>query len=329
MTDEPMRKRLFAVMALLAAALLAVAIYLLDVALAPNPAYQDYDEKAECRRMAKSYPHIAPWLDSICGNGALRDTFIVNRGVRLHAYLLPARRDTTATALVIHGYKDCALRMLHIAYLYHHDLGYNVVLPDLYAHGASRGNYIRMGWLDRFDALRWASVADSTFGGGTQMVVHGISMGAATVMMMSGESLPPCVRAFVEDCGYTSVRDEFRSELKVRYGLPAFPVLYVAGGLCRLVYGWSFGEASALRQVARCHRPMLFIHGSNDTFVPTWMVRPLYEAKPGKKRLWLAPGSAHAQAYADHTDEYTRQVRRFLQDVASCATQRCTAGQAR
>lgn len=324
-----MKKRLLVVLTLFAASLLAVAIYLLCVALAPNPAYRNYDEKAEYRRMAKHYRHIAPWLDSIRGEGALRDTFIENNGVRLHAYLLPARRDTTATALVIHGYKECALRMLHIAYLYHHDLGYNVVLPDLYAHGASQGNYIRMGWLDRFDALHWAAVADSSFGGGTQMVVHGISMGAATAMMMSGEPLPPCVRAFVEDCGYTSVWDEFCGELKVRYGLPAFPVLYVASGLCRLFCGWSFGEASALRQVARCHRPMLFIHGSNDTFVPTWMVKPLYEAKPGRKRLWMAPGSAHAQAYADHTDEYTRQVRRFLHDMVSCAAQRRTAGQTR
>ena len=57
---------------------------------------------------------------------------------------------------------------------------------------------------------------------------------------------------------------------------------------------------------------MLFIHGSNDKFVPTAMVRPLYEAKPGKKALWIAPGSEHAVSYKDHKVEYTRRVADFL-----------------
>lgn len=298
------------------------AVFLLHVALDPNPAYQHYDEDAEYRHMAERYPHISPWLDSIRSCGAVRDTFIANGEGRLHAYLLPARRDTAATALLIHGYKNCALGMLHIAYMYHHDLGYNVVLPDMFAHGASDGDHIRMGWFDRLDVLRWAAIADSTFGGRTRQVIHGISMGGATTMMVAGTSpapeasaggtLPDYIRAFVDDCGYTSVWDEFEGELKVRYGLPAFPVLYVASAFSKIKYGWSFGEASALDQVSKCDRPMLFIHGDADTFVPIWMVHPLYEAKPGEKTLWLAPGTAHAAAYADHQEEYTRQVKEFL-----------------
>ena len=64
-------------------------------------------------------------------------------------------------------------------------------------------------------------------------------------------------------------------------------------------YGWSFGEASPLKQVAKCRKPMLFIHGDNDTYVPTAMVYPLYEAKPQPKQLWIAPGSKHALSYRD------------------------------
>lgn len=66
--------------------------------------------------------------------------------------------------------------------------------------------------------------------------------------------------------------------------------MYTTSALCKLMYGWSFGEASALKQVAKCHKPMLFIHGSKDTFVPTDMVYPLYEAKPQPKQLWIARG---------------------------------------
>ena len=130
--------------------------------------------------------------------------------------------------------------MLPIGHLYSHHLGYNILLPDLHAHGLSEGDAVQMGWLDRLDVLQWMDTANELFGDSTRMVVHGVSMGAATTMMVSGEELPPYVKCFVEDCGYTSVWDEFKGELKNQFGLPAFPLLDVASWLCKLKYGWSF-----------------------------------------------------------------------------------------
>ena len=75
---------------------------------------------------------------------------------------------------------------------------------------------------------------------------------------------------------------------------------------------WNFREASALAQVAKCELPMLFIHGDADDYVPTWMVYPLYEAKPGEKELWLVPGAGHAYSYRDNREEYTAVVREFV-----------------
>ena len=95
-------------------------------------------------------------------------------------------------------------------------------------------------------------------------------------------------------------------------GLPAFPIIPATSALCKWRYGWSFDEASALEAVRRCRKPMLFIHGGNDHFVPTAMVHPLYAAKPGIKALWIAPHSAHAMSYIDHPEEYERRVRQFL-----------------
>lgn len=57
---------------------------------------------------------------------------------------------------------------------------------------------------------------------------------------------------------------------------------------------------------------MLFIHGDADTFVPTWMVHPLYEAKPAPKGLWIVPGAEHAVAYKENAEAYTRKVRDFV-----------------
>ena len=97
------------------------------------------------------------------------------------------------------------------------------------------------------------------------------------------------------------------------FGLSDFPLLYSASALCKIAFGWSFGEASPLKQVAQCHKPMLLIHGGNDTFVPTRMIYPLYAAKPAPKMMVVFHGSKHAKSFKDHRELYSRWVKRFLE----------------
>ena len=265
--------------------------------------------------MYAEYPFLRPWTDSLERAGALRDTVIVDpQGVRLHALYAAAPEPTDRTAVIVHGYTDCAVRMLMIGYLYNHDLRYNILLPFLHYHGRSEGRAIRMGWLDRLDVLRWMEVANALFGGNTQMVVHGISMGAATTMMVAGEPQRPYVKCFVEDCGYTSVWDVFSSELQLRFGLPEFPILYTASGVAKLRAGYTFGEASALRQVENCEKPMLFIHGTADDFIPYEMMDELYNAKPGDNKAELtADGAGHGEAMYALGDTYWDTVFDFIE----------------
>lgn len=308
--------------------LLCVGYYMLSYALRPEElALRSRDAEGSYEYMADQYPELRPWIDSLQTADALRELYIEGEGGNsLHALYIAAAQPTGRTAVIVHGYTDNAIRMLHIGYLYNRLLGYNILLPDLYGHGLSEGDHIRMGWHDRLDLLQWTATADELFGrnlpdtlgGGTQMVVHGISMGAATTMMASGEVeqgiyRQPFIKCFVEDCGYTSAWDEFRGELKAQFGLPAFPLLHTASLLSRWEYGWNFREASALEQVKKCTRPMLFIHGDADTFVPTAMVYRLYEAKPEPKELWIVPDAAHATSYKERPQEYADRVKAFVE----------------
>lgn len=114
----------------------------------------------------------------------------------------------------------------------------------------SEGDYIQMGWKDRKDIIEWIEVGKHLFGEHTNIVLHGISMGAATVMMTAGdEGLQTNVKCIVEDCGYTSVWEEYEHEMKKRYGLPAFPILYTASWYAEYKVGWSFQEASSINQL--------------------------------------------------------------------------------
>ncbi len=317
--------RLFlALLALLMVAVIGGSVYLLSFALHPaNNKSRDY--AGQYAMMRGRYPWMVSWLDSVASHKHLRDTFVTMTNertglfladsTRLHALFVKAPRKTALTAIVIPGYTDSAVDMLHFACFYNRELGMNVLVPDLHANGKSGGKAMQMGWNDRNDVLRWAMIADKIFKDSTghaRIVIHGWSMGGATTMNLSGESTPDYIKCFIEDCGYTSAWDEFSYELDKMFGLPEFPLLYTASALCKIGYGWSFGEASPLKQVAKCHKPMLFIHGGYDDFVPTRMVYPLYAAKPAPKMLVVFHGSAHAKSFKDYKELYGQWVKTFL-----------------
>lgn len=280
--------------------------YMLDYSLSPNP---DRKDTAACfREQFEKYPETRTWVDSLRRVDALRDTFIIMpNGERHHALYIS--KGSNRTALVLHGWRKCSIDMLFLARIYEKELGYNVVMPDFHAHGQSEGDMIQMGWLDRKDMMEWIE----TFKTDT-MVVHGVSMGGATTMMMSAMDYPEEVKdiRFVDDCGYTSVWDEFSGELKNQFGLPEIPLLYTTSILCKLCYGWSFGEASAIDEVKRSDYPMYFIHGGSDTFVPTEMAQRLYESKRSNKELWIAEGAEHAESYLKHRNEYIKRLKAFV-----------------
>lgn len=290
--------------------LLTASLFMLDYSLSPHNRGKDI--KGSWNYLFDTYPETRTWIDSLQQAEALKDTFIYNeKGIKLHAYYADAQHPTSQTAVIIHGYTDNAIRMMMLGYMYHKELGFNILLPDLQYSGLSEGNALQMGWLDRKDVMQWMDVAHDIYGDSIQMVVHGISMGGATTMMISGEPQPYYVKCFIDDCGYTSVWEQFSKELKEQFGLPPFPLMYTSSWLCDMTKDWNFQEASALKQVAQCTLPMLFIHGDKDDYVPTWMVYELYKVKPEPKELWIVPHADHAKSYLLNRKEYTEKVKQF------------------
>jgi len=236
-------------------------------------------------------------------------------GLTLYGYYLAAATPTTKTAILAHGYNSRALPdMSSYAQLYHDVLGYNILLPDDRGHGASEGKYIGLGWLDRLDYQKWIQVAIQKVGPEAQVVLHGVSMGGATVLMTSGEPLPANVKGIVSDCAYTSAKDILSYQCRRMYKLPTFPLVQLTSLVCKLRAGYFFGEASALKQVQKAQVPILFIHGAEDLFVPTSMLYPLYDhcASPHKEKL-LIPHAGHALALAVDGQTYTQRVSQFVE----------------
>lgn len=235
-----------------------------------------------------------------------------NDGLALAGYYLPAEEETNKTVIIAHGYAGQATGMYGYARYYHEVLGFNVLMPDARGHGKSEGDYIGFGWHERKDYVQWIDYVLDRNGADSEIALHGVSMGSATVMMTSGENLPKQVKAIVADCGYTSALDILSYQLGEMYSLPSFPLIQSTSLLTKIRAGYSFEEASALEQVKKTSLPIFFIHGEKDTFVPVEMVYELYEAANGDKELYIVPGAEHGNAYDADPETYEEKVEEFL-----------------
>ena len=229
-------------------------------------------------------------------------------GLQLAGHLVET--EGNRYAIVVHGYTGNGRSMSGFGEQFY-DRGFSVLMPDCRGHGESEGDYIGMGWPDRLDIIAWIDWIIER-NPQAEILLYGISMGGATVMMTSGEDLPPQVKAVIEDCGYTSVWDEFRTQLREQFGLPAFPVLHIASVTARVRAGYWLQDADAVKQVAKSTLPMLFIHGEDDTFVPFWMLEPLYEAKPEPKEKLVVPGAVHGASASVAPELYWETIDTFL-----------------
>ena len=243
-------------------------------------------------------------------------------GLKLHGWLFDADNASPAPhlyAICMHGYTGQPSEMAKYAHRFAR-LGFTVLVPAQRAHELSEGRYVGMGWLERRDLMCWVRLivdADSE----ARILLDGISMGAATVMMTLGEpDLPRNVTAAIEDCGYSSVWDQFLFNAKGMYHLPrrwlALPVVACMSAICKHVAGYGFREASSVASLRRTTIPVLFIHGGADTFVdPAFLDRNIAACASIDRERLLVPGASHALSASTDPVRYWKRVTGFVTRV--------------
>ena len=182
------------------------------------------------------------------------------------------------------------------------------------AHGESEGEYIGFGCMERYDCRDWAEWAYKRFGG--SVILHGISMGAATALMASSFKMP-YVKGIIGDSGFTCAWDIFAAILRKDYHMPPFPVLTLAERMAKKEAGFGFRDCTAPEEVSRTEIPILFIHGDEDNFVPSWMGRRNFEACTSEKYFLLVSEAGHAESYHKDPERYESCVRDFLKKYVS------------
>lgn len=265
------------------------------------------------RKKTKTLKNISPELSYWISQQQFEDFNIQSDdGLTLRAKFLKADKESDKVLIAIHGYHSYNLREYASYLKFYHELGFHILLPDNRAHGESDGKYIGFGWLDRLDCIKWIYKMKDYFQKDLQIVLHGISMGSATVLMASGEKLPSDVKCIISDCGFTSVYDEIKYEVK-DHQLLSKVILPTATLLSKKRVGYSFKEASTIDQVKKSQTPTLFIHGDQDDYVPTYMVYDLYNACPADKDLLIVEGAKHAESYLVDQKLCEKTIIEFMQ----------------
>ena len=242
------------------------------------------------------------------------DAYLESRdGLKLHAYLFPAPNETEHKKFVIgiHGYRSYS-RPEYAPYIeFYQSLGYSMLLPDDRAHRPSEGDYIGFGVLDRLDCVDWAKYLVETYGEDTEIILHGVSMGGATVCAASGEAdLPEQVKGIVSDCAFSRAWDVIYYQLHDVGHLPADLFMPQMEKICEKKAGFNFHDYAAIDQVKKATVPMLFVQGEEDPLVPAFMAKDLYEACGSeKKELLLVPKAGHGESIAFAPDEYHAKIR--------------------
>ena len=216
------------------------------------------------------------------------------------------QEETNKWAIILHGYRSNPSSVLTIGEHFS-EKGYNVLIPSMRACADSEGEYVGMGWLDKEDLKCWINLIIEE-NKNAEIILHGSSMGAATVLMASGDELPANVKNIIADSGYTSVWDIFASEAKARFNLPEFPVLNMFQIVANRKAKYDIKEASSLEQVKKSKTPILFIHGDKDDFVPEYMCEKLYDATNCKKEKIIFHGAGHKAGKYRQPEKYYNTI---------------------
>ena len=210
-----------------------------------------------------------------------------------------------------HGYKGNAIRDFCGSWKIACEAGHNVLLINQRCHGGSEGHTITFGVLERQDVMGWIKYANERFGK-VPVMLCGVSMGAATVLMVSGMELPDNVKGVVADCPYDAPTNIIKKVLGVDMGMPVkivYPLIRLGG----MFYGkFNLEQDSPVKAVKRANVPILLIHGDDDRFVPYDMSKNIYAAAPEKIDFCTIPGAGHALNYVTAPETYREAVLNFI-----------------
>lgn len=251
------------------------------------------------------------WLENIDKNELIIQS---HDGLNLHACLIPNKKKSLCVILC-HGYSATRNSMAVFAKHYHVTYGAQVLIIDARAHGLSDGNVIGFGYHDRNDLQLWINTVKDELGENITIVLHGVSMGASTLLYASIDGFDSNVKGIVCDSAFIDLKPIFIRQMKMIYNLPAFPFICLVELYMKYWVKIPFEETNILKQKDKLCTPCLIVHGTSDRFVPYDMAIELNNIYPVFHMFLSVDNAKHALAYSVDSESYKKSIHEFLNHI--------------
>ncbi|MCF0237533.1 MAG: alpha/beta hydrolase [Sphaerochaetaceae bacterium] len=219
--------------------------------------------------------------------------------------------EKAPVVIMIHGYRSSGYHDFCGGSVIFRNNGFNLLCISQRGHGESGGRAITFGIKEKYDVLSWIYYLIARLGNDVPIALCGTSMGAATVLMVSGLNLPKNVKAIMADAPYSSVKEILSLALK-KFKLPQFPFMAFMTIGARIFGGFSIKDGEVASYVENSKVPLLIVHGDADHTVPYSMSQFLKEAYPEKIDFEVFPEAAHCLSYMVDEKRYTLLCDTFI-----------------
>lgn len=228
----------------------------------------------------------------------------------IHTQLLKNPEETDKYMIISHGYTDNRIGSLKYAKMYL-DLGFNCIIYDLRGHGENDEHITTYGIIESKDLIKLIEDTRDRYKDIKMLGIHGESLGAATTI--TALKYKPDVDFAVADCGFS----DFENVLREGYrngNIPNIGVDLANLGL-KLRYHYSLDEMRPIDALDDNEIPILFIHGSADTFIYPKNSEDMQKRTKGYSEFHMIDGAEHAMSVITDPDTYKEYVRDFLYNV--------------
>lgn len=249
-----------------------------------------------------------------CREQKMQDCYVKSvDGLVLHASYLPAE-DAQRYVLLSHGYKGSGFGDFAYTARFLHENQCNLLFIDQRCCGESQGEFITFGAKEQYDVQRWAYYLARRNQKRLPIYLYGESMGAAAVLMASGQNLPRDVRGLIADCGFHSMKGQLQDMAANWFHLHWIPLLLLrVDWFCRLLADFRMKDADTARAMKENTRPVLFFHGLKDTYVDPRNTRYHYSVCRAPKEMVLVPEARHLCSAYENSELYRGKLLEFFE----------------
>ena len=259
---------------------------------------------------------------------ALRDPILVHiksrDGLVLKGRLYKKQKNKPrAVVIAVHGFHSGGLRdMGRFADMYSRN-GFDYLIISQRSHFDSEGEYLTFGAKESYDILNWVDIVRKIYAPDIPIILHGVSMGAATVLIAAGiydnlvdDNSKPNIICCIADSPYDNIIGQIEHLLGKRSNITKKIIIGLFKANMRLRAKVKARDASPLAIMKNINVPVMFIHGKDDRYVLPDNSSRLYElCKSDIKELLIVEEAGHVCSFVVNPDEYEKVFASFVDRI--------------